>query len=266
MDGRKRRGLEDALRERYALERSADTRQAQLDGLIATMLAEDERFAQQSRAQAEGSMLDFVASQVCYIPVWVWATQLALVGMLMLVAAQGLAGMLVIYLVGMLSAMSVLVGVPVLQASRAHQMAELEYACRNNAASVTVARMIVLGCASVLASLLMVAGAARGSGLGALSVALWTCPPYFCSCAGALLLLRRLRPTGALPACVAWVLGCCGALLALGHAVPDLYTSTSLATWALAAAVALAWLVREAVLTIRAATGGLDVFCPAPMG
>lgn len=93
-------------------------------------------------------------------------------------------------------------------------------------------------------------------------VALWACPPFFLSCAGSLMALRKAHPTMAATLCVAWTAACSVALLALASVLPDLYANTSLAAWALAATAAAAWLAREAVLTLQTASAGLDAFSP----
>jgi hypothetical protein len=62
--------------------------------------------------------------------------------------------------------------------------------------------------------------------------------------------------------CVAMAVACSVALMALASTVPDLYAHASIASWASAAVAALAWLVREVVMTLRAAHEGLDAFSP----
>ena len=164
--------------------------------------------------------------------------------------------------VGVLSAAAVLVGVPTLHASKLNGVAELEYSCQNNAASVMVARLIVLGCSSALTVALMVGAVASSLDIGALSVALYACPPFFCSCAGSLALLRRAAPSSAAVLCWAWAAACCAVLMALASMWPDMYDGASLASWIAAATVALAWLVREIAMTFRVVSAGLDAFSP----
>jgi hypothetical protein len=66
--------------------------------------------------------------------------------------------------------------------------------------------------------------------------------------------LRKASPVTASMLCVAWTATCSVALLVLASAVPDLYAHASLASWASASAVALAWLAREVVMTLRLLT------------
>lgn len=164
--------------------------------------------------------------------------------------------------VSILSAMSVLVGVPTVHASKLHGVAELECACPNNAASVMVARLIVLGCSSALAVGLMVAATAAGIDADVIAVALCVAPPFFCSCAGSLLALRKAPPASALAYCVAWTAGCCFALVMLAGWEPSLYANASLAVWAIASALACLWLACELAATVRVLHDGLDAFSP----
>lgn len=251
--------LEAELARRYAAQRD-EVAPETTDALVAAMVAEDARIRRvQSRRMGTAA---FVASQVRYIPVWTWAAQAALVAIMCVLAyAAGDAGSTRVC-VGILSAMCVLVGVPTMHASKLHRVAELEYACPRNAASVLVARLIVLGCSSALVVALMVGATAPAVEASAFEVALWACPPFFLSCAGSLMALRKASPATAPMLCVAMAVACSVALMALASTVPDLYAHASIASWASAAVAALAWLVREVVMTLRAAHEGLDAFSP----
>ena len=158
--------------------------------------------------------------------------------------------------------MAVLVGVPTVQASKLYGVAELEYACSHNAASVLVARLIVLGCSSALTVSLMVGTVAPVVNVAAFDAALWACPPIFLSCAGSLMPLRKAHPAYAPMLCFAWAAACSFALLSLANILPDLYADTSFVVWVSAAVSALVWMAREVALTLRAAAEGLDAFSP----
>ena len=251
--------LEMELERHYAAQREVIASQA-VDDLVCAMIAEDARMrGTQPHAMGAAS---FVAAQARYIPMWTWAVQVALVALMCVVAhATGDAGPTKVC-VGILSAVCVLVGVPTMHTSKLHRVAELEYACPRNAASVLVARLIVLGCSSALVVALMVGATAPAVDASAFEVALWACPPFFLSCAGSLMALRKASPSTAPTLCVALAVACSVALMALASTVPDLYTHASIASWASAAVAALAWLVREVVMTMRAANTGLDAFSP----
>ena len=251
--------LEMELERHYSAQRRTASVGA-IDAIASAMVAEDARM-RRTRPCRMGAA-EFVASQVRYIPAWTWAAQAALVVFMCVVAyVAGDAGSTKVS-VGILSAMCVLVGVPTMHASKLHRVAELEYACPRNAASVLVARLIVLGCSSALAVALMVGATAPAVEASAFEVALWACPPFFLSCAGSLMALRKASPATAPMLCVALAVACSMALMALASTVPDLYAHASIASWASAAAVALAWLVREVAMTLRAAREGLDAFSP----
>ena len=251
--------LKVELARHYASQREAVSPEA-ISGLACAMVAEDAN-ARRPLPRRSGAA-GFVASQVRYIPVWTWAAQAALVAIMCVLACSGGDAGLTKVTVGILSATCVLVGVPTVHASKLHRVAELEYACPRNAASVLVARLIVLGCSSALAVALMVGAAAPAVDASAFDVALWACPPFFLSCAGSLIALRKATPDTAPSLCAALAVACSVALLALASAVPDLYAHASLSSWAAAAAAALAWLVREVAMTLRAAREGLDAFSP----
>lgn len=251
--------LEMELAQHYAAQRKAASGDA-TDAIATAMVAEDARMHRTQPCRM--GTAEFVASQVRYIPTWTWAGQAALVALMCVLAyAVGDAGLTKVA-IGILSAMCVLVGVPTVHASKLHQMAELEYACPRNAASVLVARLIVLGCSSALAVALMVGATAPAVEASAFDVALWACPPFFLSCAGSLMALRKATPDTAPMLCVALTVTCSSALLVLASMVPNLYAHASLASWGSAAAIALAWLVREVAMTLRAAREGLDAFSP----
>lgn len=228
-----------------------------IDSLARAMAAEDARM-RRARGRRIG-FAPFVASQVRYVPPWTWVAQLGIVA-LMLAAASSTADAKLV--VGVLSAATVFVGVPSVHASKLHGVAELEYSCPSNAASVMVARLIVLGCSSSLVVALMVGAVASSLDADALSVALCACPTFFCSCAGSLALIRRAAPSSAAVLCWAWAAACCAVLIALASMWPDMYGTASLASWIAAAAAALAWLVREVAALVRAASARLDAFSP----
>ena len=251
--------LKVELARHYAAQREAASAET-IDAIASAMVVEDARMrkAQPYRLKA----VAFVAAQMRYVPAWTWAAQAAIVAIMCALgytAGDATASKLAI---GLLSAMTVLVGVPTVQASKLHGVAELEYSCPHNAASVLVARLIVLGCSSALAIGLMVAAAATSLDVGAFDVALWACPPFFLSCAGSLMALRKTPPPVATMLCVAWTVTCSAALLALAGTVPDLYAHASLASWAVAAGMACVWLAHEIAMTVRTATAGLDAFSP----
>ena len=231
-----------------------------VDDVVRAMLAEDARMG---RAQHRNmGFVAFVAAQVGFVPVWTWVVQVAIVAVMCMVAFVGDDADAAKITIGILSAATVLVGIPAIHTSKLHGVAELEYSCPNNAASVMVARLIVLGCSSALAVLLMVAATAAFLDLGAFAVALWAMPPFFCSCSGCLLALRKAVPSTATAICAAWTVSCSTAHMAFSNVFPEMYAEASLVVWAGAAALALVWLVREVAMTLHSAWEGLDAFSP----
>ncbi|MBQ9002829.1 MAG: hypothetical protein IJ131_05000 [Eggerthellaceae bacterium] len=251
--------LKVALSRHYATQRESVSLE-EIDALAAAMVAEDAR-ARMTKGTELGHAA-FVADQVRYIPAWTWAAQVAIVAIMCFLAHTAGNAAASKLAIGLLSALSVLVGVPTMQASKLHNVAELEYSCPHNAASVMVARLIVLGCSSALAVGIMIAVAASALDVSAFDVALWACPPFFLSCAGSLMALRLAPAPVATMLCAVWTVACSAALLALASTVPQLYAHASLASWATAAALACTWLVREIAMTVRTVDAGLDAFSP----
>ena len=231
-----------------------------MDGIVSAMLVEDARM-KKAQPHAMG-FIAFVAAQVRYIPKWTWAAQLLMVVLMFVMAhAVGIAESTKL-LVGILSAATVLVGVPTVHASKLHGVVELEYSCPNSAASVMVARLLVMGCSYSLAVAAMVAVTATSLDVSVFQVALWACLPFFCSCAGSLAVLRKTDPSLATMLCAVWTGLCCALLVIAGSLFPEMYGAASLAVWAGAATVAFIWLVRELNCTVRAVALGLDAFSP----
>jgi hypothetical protein len=263
--------LEEMLVRHYAARpetaRPAVADPAVLDKIVRAMLDEstldkrDRPNEARPRSRRMG-FAAFVAAQAGFVPAWTWMAQVAIVAVMGAIAVAGGDADATKLAVGILSAAAVLVGVPTVHASKLHGVAELEYSCPNNTASVVVARLIGLGCSSALAVLLMTAVTAAYLDLGVFVVALWAMPPFFSSCAGCLYALRKAAPSAAAALCAFWAVTCSAALLAFAGVFPKMYAEASLAVWAGAAAVALAWLVREVVMTLRSAWAGLDGFSP----
>lgn len=252
-------GLETELMRHYAAQREAPAAERLYE--LACLMTKEGARVSEAPARRLGDA-GFVAAQVRFVPPWSWGAQLVIVTLMVWSALSCGNAAPVRWAVGLMSAASVLVCVPPLFSSSQHGVIELECACRYNAARVLAARLIVLGCSCALAVALMVAGTSVATGIGALSVTLWACPPYFCSCAGTLAILRRARTPHAVVSSIAWIAVICSALLAISIAFPGIYGPAALAIWGLAAAAALAWLVREALLALRSAAGGLDSFAP----
>jgi len=251
--------LVSRLERHYASQREAVSPSA-IDDLALALVAEDARMTR--LASRDIGLISFVVAQVRFIPLWTWVAQALLVALMFFVATASGSAEATKLSVGILSAMMVLVGVPTVHASKLHGMAELEYSCLHNAASVLAARLIVLGCSSALAVALMVGAVASSLEVSAFTVALWACPPFFGSCATALTVLRKASPDTAVPLTVSWVMGCCMTLLAFAIVFPEMYGNTALSVWAVAASLALIWLMREVTMTIRSAAAGLDAWYP----
>ena len=259
MGDMEREALEAALVRHYETRR-AEVGIGDIDRLVRTMLAEGQRADRMERQRA--GLVAFVWNQVRYVPAWTWMAQAALVALMCTIAFSSGDHTAMKMAIGILSAMTVLVGAPTVHSSKQNGMAELEYSCPNNAASVMVARLVVLGCSSSLAVAVMIGATSLSLETSAFCVVLWSAPPFFLSCAGSLMALRKADPAVTTTICVSWTAICSASLIALANVLPEMYAQASLAVWAAAAASACAWLVHEVAMTIRTVSAGFDAFSP----
>lgn len=265
-----KRDVERLLRAHYRAERGAPDEMSKAAALAAVRaaVASEQRSSASAEAAAgatvgersrEATFAGFVAAQARFIHPRVWVAQLALVAVMAVLClpSSGMAhGIPVVS--GMLAAATVLVGLPDLLSSAANRVAELEYACRFDSRAVALARLIVLGCSDVAVLTAIVLSAPLLLGADPFASLVHACAPYFLSCAGALVLVRRCPPSQALPLGFAWTLLVMAAAYAAFSLVPDAYAQASAWAWALVAAASAAWAAREARAWLGCIAGGLD--------
>lgn len=259
------------LRAHYRAERGAPDAVAKAATLKAVRAAATERPADASRDAVGAGVCghgatfpSFVAVQARFIHPRVWAAQLALVAAMAaacLLAGDAPSGFPLAS--GVLAAATVLVGLPDLLSSASHRVAELEYACRFDCRAVALARLVVLGCADVVTVTAIALAAPVMLGTDLFASLMHACAPYFLSCAGALLLVRRCAPSQALPLACAWMLLVAAGAYALFTLVPLAYAQGSAWAWALVAAGSLVWAFREARAWLGGIAGGLDMLAAA---
>ncbi|WP_145983538.1 hypothetical protein [Slackia heliotrinireducens] len=223
--------------------------------VLALMMVEEDKWAREDARRQRGFAW-FVRSQVRYIPAWVWLTLAAVVVLVFVASRYSDTASGMPWALGMMASICVLACMPSLCSSRTYRLDELEQSCQNNAANVLMARLLILGCASVFCLTLLIAAACTWTNIGLLSAVLWTCPPFFLCTAGSLVLLRSLRPEDAPPACVALTALFCTALLAMAKMFPLAYGQAALAVWAFAFAVSFIWMVAETIALIRRTAEG----------
>lgn len=251
-----KREVEQLLRAHYRAERGGPD----ADAKAATLAAVRAEAALPARGSAQPmSFAGFVAAQARFIRPQVWAAQLALVAAMVALCLLGDSAPRDLSLAsGVLAAATVLVGLPDLLSSAANRVAELEYACRFDSRAVALARLIVLGCSDVAVLTAIVLSAPLLLGADPFASLVHACAPYFLSCAGALVLVRRCPPSQALPLGFAWTLLVMAAAYAAFSLVPDAYAQASAWAWALVAAVSAAWAAREARAWLGCIASGLD--------
>ena len=262
MSGMSRQDVERLVRASYRVERG-EPDEAGKAATLAAVRAAAEGSARDAGAAAS-SFAGFIATQARFIHPRVWAAQLALVAAM--AATCALAGDLqrgFPLVSGVLAAATVLVGLPDLLASATHRVAELEYACRFDCRAVALARLIVLGCSDVAAVTAIALAAPLLLGADPFASLVHACAPYFLSCAGALLLVRRCAAAQALPLACAWTLFVMAASYAVFALMPDAYGQASAGAWALVAAASLAWAAREVRAWLGCIAGGLDLLTRA---
>ena len=253
-----RKDVERLLRAHYRAERGEADAAAKAATLAAVRVAAGASDAARDDGLA-ASFAGFVTAQARFIRPRVWAAQLALVAAMVaacLLAGDAQRGLPLVS--GVLAAATVLVGLPDLLSSAANRVAELEYACRFDCRAVALARLIVLGCSDVVVLTAIALAAPLLLGADPVASLVHACAPYFLSCAGALVLVRRCAPAQALPLACAWTLLVTSAAYAAYVLVPGAYAQTSAWAWALVAAASLAWATREARTWLACIAGGLD--------
>ncbi len=215
-------------------------------------------------------LVALLAMQARFISPLTWVAQLGLALLAALVAALDATGELAGVAVPVIGAAMVLAESPALLKSKRHGVDELEYSCPLDCRGVLLARMIVLGCSGALALTCMaVAVPLAGpttSPVGVttpLATLVHSCVPYFLGCVGSLVAVRRASAENALALAAVWVTLVIAASAGLHIAVPAVYQSASLGTWALAGGAALLWMLGEARRTLRQASAGLDATRPA---
>ena len=255
MQGRRgnQNDLERRLRDHYAVQRTGFSRE-ELSPVVAAMVEADK--ARRTIPARPIGAVAFIASQARIVSWRVWAVQAAFLVLAVLLSLGNSDVAFTYSAVGMLSSLTVVVGASAVHASRVHHVAEVECSCRYDYASVTIARLIALGCLQALCMVVAAIALSSVRQQGFVAPYLYLCLPYFCSCAGSLWLLRRTERQAALPWCGAWALCVCGVSFLLATYAPAAYGAASLGAWALAAAAAALWLAREAHRTVADARTG----------
>ncbi|WP_080802764.1 hypothetical protein [Arabiibacter massiliensis] len=263
MNATSRKDVERLLSAHYRAERGAPDA-AGKTATLAAVRAEAAAGTADCETSSAVSFAGFVAAQARFIHLRVWAAQLVLVvAMIAACAFEGFTPNGLSFASGVLAAATVLVGLPDLVSSAAHRVAELEYACRFDCRAVALARLIVLGCADVVAVTAIALAAPVALGADPFASLVHACVPFFLTCAGALLIVRRCAPVQALPLACVWALLVMAAAYGAFMLAPDLYALASTWAWALVAAASLLWTAREVRAWLAGIAGGLDVFSPS---
>lgn len=238
--------LKRALRDHYRAQNaalSADVPTAVVWGLAARAAKAATRAADRPPLPA------FVLSQVRYVrwPVWaVYAAVLAASCAAAPLFGDSRRGLLALSFAGASLGMAFLAGVV---GSKAHRMAELEASCLFNAQAVALARLVAVGGAGLaVLALCTVALSAELSFVRAVGRAF---APFFASCAGGMLVARRLSSADALAGAVAWAVVVCGTSVVLCAASPFAASAASTGVWTGAAFLCGVWCVREAACWVR---------------
>lgn len=205
---------------------------------------EDALDARDRRASPQMQATGFLRAQLRFVRPATWAA-FALIAAL--VAVGCLAGGGVVFAPQLLStagAFLALACVANVTRARAFGMAELEDACPFNAVSVVLARLLLMGVASV--AVFAVGGVASGvQGADAVQAVLWMGAPYLVACAGGLMCARCAASPDARGAAIAWTAGVAAASTALYFVVPAAYASAVVWVWGLTCFAAGLWCIFE---------------------
>lgn len=212
-------------------------------------------------AASVARFLPFAASQVRFVPKMVWASQLAMVAIVLATCALHERAGLSACALSVFGAALAGCGLPALVASKTHRMAELEYACLFDCRTVAIARMLAVGCANALEMVLVVLLVPSFAQMNVLLACAYATVPFLLSCAGGMLLARRMRSSaaGAIMVVFALIVAC--ACVALASALPQMYMPVSAGAWAVAAAAGAVWAVRETHALLGGIAAGIDAYC-----
>lgn len=254
MRDRETRELERALRDHYRIDRARSTPQER-----ARLVKEIEAVSAMAPVLADKqTMADFVISQIRFIRPAVWVLNIVLVAAMVVVCLLEQKDGPLLLASSMIGAASVLIATPGLFASESSHMVELECSCKFDGRSVTLARLIILGCSDVLVMTAVVVIVPVLTGTSGFAVLLHACAPYFLACAGCLWISRKGTASNTLALPIVWI-GMVMALTVLLYGnFPAVYSSASLGVWALVAAVAFIWAIREVHAWLNAIAFGLD--------
>lgn len=261
--------LEERLKLHYREERAGmnqgECAQSAAVKLNLARLMAKESAAKRPAAAQPISHARFVADQVKFMHPAIWAGQLALLALALAAClSDALTTSRLLLVASMLGAATASTGLPSFASSKVNGIAELEYACRFNCAHVTIARLIIIGCANAVVLACCCIALPTLAHAGVADVVTRICAPYFITCAGALLITRSTRSDAALTLSALWAFAVIIASYAVILIAPQLYATTSTEIWAAASAAAVVWTACEIQLIIRAAAHGLDVLCPMP--
>ena len=196
------------------------------------------------------SAAGFLACQVRFVRPRCWASFAVCLVLCGFVArAPANASATLVSLSGLGAALA-LCSLPEMVSARTDNMDELEGSCVFNAHAVFCARLVIFGCASALVcavGVLLCTGAGPAWALLAHATA-----PYFASCAGGLLVARRVSSASAGMATLLWA-ALVGMLCAVAWTLePGLYGQAASGVWVAAAVVAALWCAREVGCWLRA--------------
>lgn len=212
-------------------------------------------------AASAARFLPFAASQVRFVPKMVWASQLAMVAIVLVTCAFNERAGFSACALSVFGAALAGCGLPALVASKTYRMAELEYACLFDCRTVAIARMLAVGCASALEMASVVLLVPSFAQMNVLLACAYATVPFLLSCAGGMLLARRARSSaaGAIMVVFALIVAC--ACVALASALPQMYMPVSAGVWAVAAAAGAVWAVCETHALLGGIAAGLDAYC-----
>ena len=198
------------------------------------------------------SAAGFLACQARFVRPRCWTSFAACLALCLIVARASTDSSAALVSLSGLGTFLALCSLPEMVSARTGNMDELEGSCVFNAHAVFCARLVIFGCASALAcavGVLLCAGAGPAWALLAHAAA-----PYFASCAGGLLVARRVSSASAGTATLLWTT-LVGAVCVVAWTVePRLYAQAASGVWVVAAVAAALWCAYEVSCWLRATT------------
>lgn len=175
------------------------------------------------------NIFEFVSTQAPYIRKWVWGLAV-LIFAVALIGAEFL-GRDMLWCVSALMPLLALAVITESGRSESYGMAEFELSTRFSLKSVVLARLVILGAATLTLFCLLVPFAYKNSGASILQTCVYMACPYLLTTFGGLWVVRKVRGREATYLCTGIAAGVCVGNFFLYQSFPTFYTGQGFIWW-----------------------------------